>query len=150
MSRHTFLLAVLTTSIAGLAPAIAQQQQPQQPPRPCVAIRQVCLQAGFVLNGARAGEGLVVDCIRPIMQGAPQPKRAAKPLPAVDPALIEACRAANPNFGMARAQPSRNGPPGQNAPGGSPQAGPPGQPPGPGDEPQEQEPQDQPPPPPKH
>ena len=29
------------------------------------------------------------------MQGTPQPKRAAKPLPAVDPALIEARRAAN-------------------------------------------------------
>jgi hypothetical protein len=58
------------------------------------------MQAGFVPQGARAGDGLVVDCIRPIMQGIPQPQRAAKPLPAVDPQLVEACRAQNPNFGM--------------------------------------------------
>jgi hypothetical protein len=128
-------------------PAIAQQQQ-QPPSRPCIAIRQVCVQAGFVLKGAPNGEGLVIHCIRPIMQGTPQPKRATKPLPAVDPALIEACRARNPNFGMATAQGPRNGPPQRpNAPGASPQAAPPGQPPGPGDEPQEpQEPQEQPPP----
>jgi hypothetical protein len=137
MRRHTFLFAAVTTSIAGLAPAIAQPaQQPQA--RPCAAIRQVCVQAGFALNGARAGEGLVVDCIRPIMQGTPQPKRATKPLPAVDPALIEACRARNPNFGMPAAQGPRNRPPGQpNAPGAAPRAAPPGQPPGPDDEPQE-------------
>ena len=127
MSRTSFLPALIATAIAGLAPALAQAPQPA--PRPCAAIRQVCLQSGFVMNGARQGEGLVVDCIRPIMQGTPQPGRASKPLPAVDPALVEACRAQNPNFGMGNAQ--RNGP-GQrqqrNAPGQPPQAAP-GQPP---------------------
>jgi hypothetical protein len=124
MARYTFLLAVLTTSIAGLAPAIAQQ-----PPRPCAAIRQVCLQAGFVLNGARVGEGLFIHCINPIMQGRAQPTRATKPLPGVDPALIEACRARNPKFGMRDAQAPqpmgpRNRPP-QAAPGTAPQDAPP-------------------------
>jgi len=140
MPRHStlpatlpkMLLAVLAPAIASLAPALAQQQPP---PRPCAAIRQVCLQAGFVRNGARAGEGLVIDCIRPIMQGMPQRVRASKPLPALDPALIEACRAQNPNFGMGNAQapqamPPRTAPglaPGQApqyAPGPSPQAAP--------------------------
>ncbi|HEY4918940.1 MAG TPA: hypothetical protein VII40_02445 [Xanthobacteraceae bacterium] len=158
MPRLSFLPALVATAIAGLAPAIAQQpQQPQQPPpRPCAAIRQVCLQAGFVMNGARAGEGLIVDCIRPIMQGTPQPGRASKPLPAVDPALIEACRAQNPGFGMRNAQapqaaPQRNAPgqPPQAAPGQPPQAPPgpsqdeppPGPPAAPGQAPQEPPPQ---------
>jgi hypothetical protein len=68
-----------------------------------MAIRTVCLQAGFVMQGARNGDGLIVDCIRPIMQGIPQPVRAIKSLPAVDPQLVEACRAQNPNFGMGNA-----------------------------------------------
>jgi len=127
MPRYSILLAA-AVSLAGLAPADAQQQ-PRQPPRPCAAIRQVCLQAGFVLQGARAGEGLVIDCIRPIMQGTPQPRRATKPLPAVDPALVEACRAQNPSFGMGNARtpqpmPPRNGQP-QAAPGAPPQEAPP-------------------------
>ena len=122
MPRHTILLAALATSIAGLVPADAQQP----PPRPCAAIRQVCLNAGFVNNGVAAGEGLVVDCIRPIMQGMPQRRRAARPLPAVDPALVAACHAQNPNFGMRNAQAPQNMPP-RNGPGPAPQ-----QPPGPG------------------
>jgi hypothetical protein len=52
----------------------------------------------------------LVDCIRPLMQGIPQPRRATKPLPAVDPQLVEACRAQNPNFGMANAAQQPRGP----------------------------------------
>jgi hypothetical protein len=151
MPRISFLPALVATAIAGLAPAIAQQQPPQQPtPRPCAAIRQVCLQAGFVRDGVGAGDGLIIDCIRPIMMGTAQRPRAAKPLPAVDPALVEACRAQNPNFGMGNAQ-RRNGPgqaPGQmpgQAPGQPPQGEPgpsadeppPGPPPAPGQAPQQ-------------
>jgi hypothetical protein len=141
MPRYSILLAAAGTTLIGLMPAVAQQpQQPQpqqRPARPCAAIRQVCLQAGFVLNGARAGEGVVVDCIRPIMQGTPQPRRATKPLPAVDPALIEACRAQNPSFGVRNAQGPqmpRNAPR-QAAPGAPPQdAPPPNEPPEPSQE----------------
>jgi len=122
MPRYSILLAAALTSLS-LAPAGAQPQQP----RACAAIRQVCLQAGFVLNGARAGEGLVVDCIRPIMQDTRQPRRATRPLPAVDPALVEACRAQNPSFGMGDARaplPTRTAPP-QAAPTAPPQDAPP-------------------------
>jgi hypothetical protein len=148
MARYPILLIAAATSLATLTAADAQQQQPQGPPRPCLAIRQVCLQAGFVLNGARAGEGLVVDCIRPIMQGTPQPRRATKPLPAVDPALVEACRAVNPSFGMGNGQPPR-GAPRNGPPLATPGAAPPGAPPPgapPPDEPG-QPPQEEPPPP---
>lgn len=95
MRRAEICIAAFALLVAA---GSAAAQQPLA--RPCAALRQVCMQAGFVPQGARAGEGLIVDCIRPIMQGIPQPPRASKPLPAVDPQLVEACRAQNPNFGM--------------------------------------------------
>jgi hypothetical protein len=106
MRRHEMYIAALAALLAGSGTATAQQGLP----RSCTALRTVCVQAGFVPQGARAGEGLVVDCIRPIMQGIPQPRRATKPLPAVDPQLVEACRAQNPNFGMANAAQQQRGP----------------------------------------
>ena len=142
MRPHRASIVAIATLI--VVPAAAQQQQPPMP-RPCAAIRIVCQQAGFVPQGARQGEGLIVDCIRPIMMGTPQPQRATKPLPAVDPALVEACRAQNPNFGMVNAAqqqqrmqqrmqqppamqaPPQMGPPPQDAPPEPPQA-PPGPP----------------------
>jgi hypothetical protein len=144
MHRPSIALAglLLASSIATsiMAPATAQQ-----PPRPCAAIRQACQAAGFVANGAREGNGVVVDCIRPIMQGAPQRKRASKPLPTIDPALVEACKAQNPNFGVGNAQgPQRRQP--RNAPGAAPEAAP-GSPSGaPGPAPQAAPPQAAPPP----
>ena len=133
MRRHEMCIAALAALLGVCGAAAAQQGQGL--PRPCAALRQVCVQAGFVPQGARAGEGLVIDCIRPIMQGIPQPHRATKPLPAVDPQLVEACRAQNPNFGMpnAAAQQQRaQQPPGQTMPplpqtGPAPQMGPPPQ-----------------------
>ena len=131
MRRHEICIAAVTALIVSTTAAAAQQGGGL--PRPCAALRQVCVQAGFVPQGARAGEGLVVDCIRPIMQGIPQPPRASKPLPAVDPQLVEACRAQNPNFGMVNAaqqqqraqqQPPAMQAPPQNAPAEPPQAPP--------------------------
>jgi hypothetical protein len=123
MRRHEICIAALAALLAGSGMASAQQGQGL--PRPCAALRQVCVQAGFVPQGARAGEGLVIDCIRPLMQGIPQPRRATKPLPAVDPQLVEACRAQNPNFGTANAAQQQRGP--QQPPQQLPQGGPPPQ-----------------------
>ena len=106
MRRRQMHIAALAALLAGCGTASAQQGLP----RPCAALRTVCMQAGFVPQGARAGEGLVVDCIRPLMQGIPQPRRAKKPMPAVDPQLVEACRAQNPNFGMVNAAQQQRGP----------------------------------------
>jgi hypothetical protein len=98
-------------------PAPAQsapvQSAPVQaaPKGPCAQIRAACTQAGFVANGAAMGAGIVVDCIRPIMAGMPQRKRATKPLPQLDPQVVVACKNQNPNFGMGG--PAR-GPAGQN------------------------------------
>jgi class 3 adenylate cyclase len=66
---------------------------------PCVQIRVACEQAGFAQGAVRTGNGIQLDCVRPIMQGTPQPRSASKPLPQIDPQIVEACKARNPNFG---------------------------------------------------
>jgi hypothetical protein len=74
--------------------------------KPCAQIREACLQAGFIPNGVNMGVGIIVDCIRPIMTGAPQRQRAAKPLPQIAPQLVAACKSRNPNFGSGAKSPS--------------------------------------------
>jgi hypothetical protein len=69
---------------------------------PCRQIKEACTQAGFKPGGVKEGIGLVVDCIRPVMQGATQRAKAIKPLPTVDAAVVTACKAANPDFGEQR------------------------------------------------
>ena len=69
------------------------------PQSACEQIKSACTKAGFVQGGVKSGRGLMVDCIQPIMQGTAQPSRASHALPFVDPQLIAACRAQNPNFG---------------------------------------------------
>jgi hypothetical protein len=105
MRQHRIFAAIIGAFViaAGAADALAQPA-PRAPA--CAAIRAACRQAGFVQGGAQAGEGIMVDCIAPIMRGVPQRRRASKPLPAVDPQLVAECRAQNPNFGQ------RNAPPG--------------------------------------
>jgi len=96
------------------APSVAQ------PAGPCGQIVTACQQAGFVQGGARTGDGIQVDCVRPIMQGSGQPRRATKPLPDIDPQLVTACKARNPNFGLGQ----RNGPPADTPPGPGPNPAP--------------------------
>jgi hypothetical protein len=77
--------------------------------KPCAQIRAACEQAGFVRGGASAGNGLQVDCLRPLIAGTSQRPKANKPLPKVDAQLITACKARNPNFGQGRRTPAPNG-----------------------------------------
>jgi len=76
---------------------------------PCEQIRAACQGAGFVQGGARGGNGLQADCIDPLMQGTPQPRKASRPLPQVDPNTVAACHATNPTFGQPRALRSESG-----------------------------------------
>jgi hypothetical protein len=69
---------------------------------PCEQVVDACAAAGFVKKEAKAGYGITVDCIRPLMQGKAQPPKAVKPLPAMNPQLAQAisdCKAKRPNFG---------------------------------------------------
>src|ERR1039458_4087826 len=60
----------------------------------CDQIRTACKNAGFILGGG-ARDGLLLDCFNPIVQGTAQPKAASRALPAINPQLINACRAGN-------------------------------------------------------
>jgi hypothetical protein len=66
---------------------------------PCEQVVAACKSAGFVAGDAREGYGLWKDCVDPIMRGTPQPPKANKPLPAVPPETVAACKARRPNFG---------------------------------------------------
>jgi N-acetylglucosamine-6-sulfatase len=67
---------------------------------PCGQVVAACERAGFARGAARAGNGLQVDCVNPLLQGGAQPPRARKPLPPIDPQVVEACRVSNPAFGQ--------------------------------------------------
>jgi hypothetical protein len=84
------------------------------PGGPCAIIRAACQRAGFVRGGARAGNGLQMDCIRPIIEGRPPPPQTALPLPRIDPRVVAACRAAR---GQASGPPGGPGPDEQPPPG---------------------------------
>jgi hypothetical protein len=96
----SIVLAVTVLSIGGGHRPSAAQTKP-----PCVQIKDACTEAGFKVGAAREGIGLVVDCIRPVMQGVPQRPKATKPLPQIDAALIAACKERNPKFGQDAAKP---------------------------------------------
>lgn len=66
---------------------------------PCEQIVQACKSAGFVLGDVREGNGLIVDCIRPIMNGAAQPTKAKLALPQVNSNTVAACKTKRPTFG---------------------------------------------------
>jgi hypothetical protein len=96
----------LPTLAIGLALPLAAHSAGGPPP-PCEQIVAACLNAGFVKGDARAGYGLWADCVDPIMRGSQQPPRADKPLPAVPPDVVAACRQIRPGFGEGHKAPVR-------------------------------------------
>jgi hypothetical protein len=58
----------------------------------CEQIKTLCRDAGFVAGGG-ARDGLLLACFNPIVQGTAQPRSASRPLPRVNPQLLNACRA---------------------------------------------------------
>jgi hypothetical protein len=121
MRATTIPLTLVSLLLTGLlSPSLAQPAQPTPQPaqptpaqpvpaqpaakggRPCAQITVACKKAGFAALGTKKGVGIVLDCVRPIMQGTPQRKEATKPLPQIDPQLVAACKEQNPKFGTAR------------------------------------------------
>jgi N-acetylglucosamine-6-sulfatase len=96
------LMVGLALPLAALAAKGAKQAAKQE--GPCGEVTAACERAGFA-RGAGGGLGLVVDCVKPIIQGVNQPKKARKPLPQIDPQVVDACKASNPAFGQGK-QPS--------------------------------------------
>lgn len=67
--------AILGMPLVGLVTCGTVHAAPRQPA--CVEIMAVCEQAGFVRGDAKAGDGLFVDCVVPILRGTPQRRRAS-------------------------------------------------------------------------
>jgi len=67
---------------------------------PCEQIVAACKGAGFVRGGAAAGNGIVPDCVAPIVQGIAPRRVGGRPLPQIDLQLVAACKASNPDFGQ--------------------------------------------------
>src|SRR2546430_5341629 len=59
--------AILGMPLVGLVTCGTVHAAPRQPA--CVEIMAVCEQAGFVRGDAKAGDGLFVDCVVPILRG---------------------------------------------------------------------------------
>jgi arylsulfatase A-like enzyme len=81
----------MATAALALVTAVAWRSTAQAED-PCRAIRKACLQAGFVQGGAKAGNGIEIDCVAPIVVGTPPPPQVTLPLPRLDPGVIAACR----------------------------------------------------------
>ncbi len=103
--------ALCVLLIVGLAPPLAAlaakgaAKQAAKEEGPCGEVTAACERAGFARGAARAGGGLQVDCVNPIMQGTSQPKRVGKPLPQINPQVVAACKTSNPAFGQGNAPP---------------------------------------------
>jgi arylsulfatase A-like enzyme len=107
----TMLWAGLAALLAAPAAPLAAPAAPLAAPAArdqgaCEQIKSACQRAGFARGAARTGSGLLRDCIGPIMQGAPPPARASKPLPPIDPQLVSACKTSDPSFGQGRVPPA--------------------------------------------
>jgi len=96
--RHMLISpASLCSLLVGFVLPVVAQSAEQAPS--CEQIVAACKDAGFVKGDYKLGYGLWADCIDPIMHGTKPPAKADKPLPAVSPELIAACKQENPNFG---------------------------------------------------
>ena len=60
----------------------------------CEQIKTACKNAGFVQGGGPR-DGLLLACFNPIVQGTARPRAASRPLPAINPQLVNACRGGN-------------------------------------------------------
>jgi hypothetical protein len=97
MRRRTEIIYIGLALLIGLPASFSARAEERTP---CLKIKQVCEEAGFKQNALAEGLGLQVDCIRPIIEGTKQRQAAAKPLPSLDAAVVAACKAKNPKFGV--------------------------------------------------
>lgn len=74
----------------------------------CMQICEACA-SSFTVGEANVGDGFWLDCVRPIMNGTPQPPKATQanhPLPAAPSggwsSVAAQCKASNPNWGVAK------------------------------------------------
>jgi len=99
-------LSLLTLAMALVAQTAALAGGPPggegNPPGPCKEIAATCKAAGFTPGDWKKGDGLWYDCVDPIIQGKTVVPGATKPLPAVDPKIVAACKARHPKYGTGK------------------------------------------------
>ena len=100
MRAHGMGIGVVCTTVILLGADVAFAQTPPQ--GPCGQITAACRQAGFVQGGRSAGDGLQIDCVRPIMQGGAQPRRAGPRMPCYGLTLTQPYRVLVGSTPMAR------------------------------------------------
>jgi hypothetical protein len=88
--RRTLVPLLIMPWLLGVA-LVCNDNQVRADRGSCDQIKAACQNAGFVLGGG-ARNGLLVDCFQPIVQGTTQPKSASRPLPTIDPHVVNACR----------------------------------------------------------
>ena len=129
MRQDSIPTTICAVILVGFGTVAITQPVQAQGSGPCAQIKAVCEQAGFKPGGAKEGVGLVVDCIRPIVEDKPQRPKAVKPLPQIDPQLVAACKSKNPKFGQPKDKPAQVPKPQEPAsPGGEPPGKPPSEP----------------------
>jgi hypothetical protein len=112
MKSNRLRIATAMIAIAGaIATDLSAFAQAAPAQRPCRQLVAACQQAGFVRGGAKAGNGLLADCVGPIIKGAPQRPRATKSLPSIDAQLVAACKARDPRIGQRNGRPRPAAPP---------------------------------------
>src|SRR5450432_1128117 len=91
-SRRTLVHALLMLMMLFGISLVFTDNQARADRASCDQIRMACKNAGFVQGGG-ARNGLLLDCFQPIVDGTAQPKSASRPLPTINPQLVNACRA---------------------------------------------------------
>src|SRR5258708_17546355 len=102
MHHKSFGMAKLSALVLGCLTFWATQAALGQ--GACRQIRSACENAGFAQGAASSGNGLMLDCIAPIVHGRPQRRKASKLLPKVDSKVVAECLAENPDFGQMKAR----------------------------------------------
>jgi hypothetical protein len=90
---------LIVSALSLCSASVWAQGKHNEAPGPCKQVAQACQQAGFIKGDWKKGDGLWRDCVDPLMQGKTSAPGATKPLPAVDPNLVAACKAQHPKFG---------------------------------------------------
>jgi hypothetical protein len=80
--------ACILRAIATLpGPGLATRAEGGQAPREQIVA--ACQGAGFLKGAAGGGNGLWVDCVKPIVEGTTPAHQTSGPLPQVDPASVD-------------------------------------------------------------
>jgi hypothetical protein len=102
MMTSKFVLALAFVTFSAPVAHADQRAVSRHAPGPCQQIAETCKAAGFAKGDWKDGDGLWRDCINPVFQGVTAVPGATKPLPAVDPSVVTACRAKYPTFGAGK------------------------------------------------